>query len=93
MEQDNESTQVFNMMKSTYERRERNEYDVFGEMVDHNIRSLKIDFSKISVQQQIINICLMLANATFHRATYNFLTQYLHLPHRHGLLIYLAIQQ
>lgn len=56
MEQDNESTQVFNMMKSMYERRERDEYDVFGEMVAHNIRSLKTDFSKISVQQQITNI-------------------------------------
>lgn len=55
MEQDNESTQVFNMMKSMYERRERDEYDVFGKMVAHNIRSLKTDFSKIFVQQQITN--------------------------------------
>lgn len=51
MEQGNESTQVFKMIKSVYERRERDEYDLFGETVSHNIRSLKTDFSKISVQQ------------------------------------------
>lgn len=49
-EQDNESTLVFNMMKSIYEkRREHDEYDVFGEMVAHYIRSLKTEFSKIPV--------------------------------------------
>lgn len=56
MQQDNETTQVFNMMKSMYEKRERDEYDVFGEMVAHNIRSLKSDYSKLTVQQQITNI-------------------------------------
>lgn len=56
MEQDSESTQVFQMMKSIYEKRERDEYDVFGEMVANNIRSLKTEYSKITVQQQITNL-------------------------------------
>uniref|UniRef100_A0A6P7GSR3 Uncharacterized protein LOC114325862 n=1 Tax=Diabrotica virgifera virgifera TaxID=50390 RepID=A0A6P7GSR3_DIAVI len=58
VEKDNESesTQVFNMMKSVYEKKERDEYDVFGEMVANNIRSLKTEYSRITVQQQITNI-------------------------------------
>lgn len=56
MEQDSQSTQVFNMMKSIYEKRERDEYDVFGEMIAHNIRNLKSEYAKITVQQQITNL-------------------------------------
>ncbi|CAH0552228.1 unnamed protein product [Brassicogethes aeneus] len=57
MEQDGESKEVFhNMMKSIYEKRERDEYDVFGEMVAHNIRSLRSEYLKITVQQQISNV-------------------------------------
>ncbi|CAH0562822.1 unnamed protein product [Brassicogethes aeneus] len=56
MEQDSESTQVLHMMKSMYEKRERDEYDVFGEMVAHNIRSLRSEYLKITVQQQITSV-------------------------------------
>lgn len=56
LEEDSESTQVFHMMKSMYEKRERDEYDVFGEMVAHNIRNFTSDYSKVTVQQQITNL-------------------------------------
>nr|CAI5835921.1 unnamed protein product [Callosobruchus analis] len=61
MQHDTESTNVFDMMKSIYEnreKREQDEYDVFGEMVAHNIRNLKSEYSRISVQQQITNLLL-----------------------------------
>lgn len=42
--------------KKYMETKERDEYDGFGEMVAINISSLKTEYSRITVQQQITNI-------------------------------------
>lgn len=56
VQQVNESAEVFQMMKSVYQNRKRDEYDVFGEMVAHSIRDLKSDYLKVITQQQISNL-------------------------------------
>lgn len=57
----NETAEVFQMMKSVFENRQvttprRDEYDVFGEMVAHNIRILQTDHARVTVQHKINNI-------------------------------------
>lgn len=57
----NETAEVFQMMKSVFENRQvttprRDEYDVFGEMVAHNIRILQTDQARVTVQHKINNL-------------------------------------
>ncbi|CAH1995893.1 unnamed protein product, partial [Acanthoscelides obtectus] len=57
----NETTEVFQMMKSVFENRQvttsrRDEYDVFGEMVACNIRHLQTEHARVTVQHKINNL-------------------------------------
>ncbi|CAH0560412.1 unnamed protein product [Brassicogethes aeneus] len=57
---ESQSSEIFEMMKSMYKKKDetakRDEFDVFGEMVAHNLRNLKSEYSKISLQQRITSL-------------------------------------